>query len=361
MLKRLHSTEKKDFDQEVEICKAFSHHTNPHLVKLLATFCLKNRYYLVFPNTNANLRSYWKKTPIPSFSKTTVLWCLKQYTGIASGLMAIHEYQTTFSEEDGAISPTSNFRLGSGLQSSPLPEHNEQRYWLHGDIKPENIWWTEENVRDENSEYNAQGLLIIADFGLVDFYERQTRSRDLSKHINGSSTYEPPERPLDLSISRAYDIWSLGCVYLEFMTWLISGWMDLHRFPEVRGETGVNEINDDTFYSIRDERPANPRRVTVRESVVEWIKDLHEKPRCSRFGHEFLNLIQETMLVVDATKRINCRLLNVELGRMLKEAEDDPSYLTSPVPYPPRERNATALAIQHKLAQATRDSPPPSP
>jgi serine/threonine protein kinase len=310
----------------------------------------------VFPHADANLRGYWEKTPLPELSETTLRWSLTQCKGIASGLMAIHEYRTSLGEVTNSPTtpPPHARRFSYNLSPNPLPAENERRYGRHGDIKPENILWTE--LTDED---DPQGILLIADFGLVDFHGKQTRSEILPETVNGSPSYEPPERRLNIKISRAYDIWSLGCVYLEFITWLVSGWEDLSKFPIVRGKTGSIGINDDTFFTILDERPT--RTAIVRESVTEWIKDLHEKPRCSKFIHDFLDLVENDMLVVDTSMRIQCGPLNKRLRQMLEEAEKNPSYLTAPKPTPKRERNEIAEEITKRMTWGYRDTPPAGP
>jgi serine/threonine protein kinase len=363
-LKRLYSTNEKDFELEVEMLKAFSHHQQPHLVKLLATYLLKGRFYLMFPFAPCNLRGYWQRTPTAEFSYTTVKWMLAQCKGIASGLMAIHEYQSTLAQAsgDGDVTPRQGDHLGENLKGQS-GDGKKHIYGRHGDIKPENILWSEEDIKDEDGDYNEQGLLLIADFGLMDFHGKQTRSAIDPETINGSPTYEPPERRLRVKISRAYDIWSLGCVYLEFVTWLVTGWDELAKFPDLRGKTSLNHpINDDTFFTIIEDGQRSSPRAIVREMVTEWIKDLHEKPRCSDFIHDFLDLVSKEMLVVEASRRIHCGPLNDRLLKMLKKAKENSLYLIEPRPSPPRERSEIARRMSETARQGKDyDSPPPSP
>jgi len=179
-LKRLHSTREEDFNVEVEVLKAFTNRPHPHLVKLLATFRWKGRYYLMFPYANANLRKYWESTPTPEFTPITIAWSLQQCKGIASGLMAIHEYRTSLVVGLPTSPSKAHSRRGSeNLGSSLVPEGPEKKYGRHGDIKPENILWSDEYLPDENGKPNDLGLLLIADFGLMDFHGRQTRSEVL--------------------------------------------------------------------------------------------------------------------------------------------------------------------------------------
>ncbi len=44
--------------------------------------------------------------------------------------------------------------------------------------------------------------------------------------------YEPPEAEVGQNEprSRRYDVWSMGCIYLEFAIWLLRGENGLQRF-----------------------------------------------------------------------------------------------------------------------------------
>jgi serine/threonine protein kinase len=329
-MKRLHTTHREDFDLEVKMLKAIRRHRHPHLVKLLATFQWRGEYYLLFPYAKANLREYWEQTPHPEFSSSMVLWTLNQCKGIASGLLRIHGYRDTLEYTLSAEqSPTRLTRGKTGIIDGRL-------YGRHGDIKPENILWTDEHLIDEHRGVRREGCLLIADFGLMDFHSAITRSK-VRPNIAGTPAYEPPEPDLQSNISRAYDIWSLGRVYLEFITWLLGGKKELDRLSGVCGMNGINENDCDKFFTIVDDNlDGHRRRATVRESVKEWIEDLHKKPRCSDFIHEFLELIAGEMLVVDPHNRIHCGNLSERFSKMVLKAEENSNYLSEEEPRPPR-------------------------
>lgn len=305
--------------------KALSQHRHPHLVKLLATFEYQGAYYLLFPWAKANLRTYWKGTPLPQFSTDTVMWLLRQCKGIASGLLRIHGYQTTHDY-------TTEQSLARRGRSTSDISIDGRLYGRHGDIKPENILWTDEDIMDEERRPCEEGLLLLADFGLMRIHRELTKSLVNPESVTGSPTYEPPELKLHAKVSRAYDIWSLGCVYLEFLTWLIGGWDELDRFSPARSITGLDGTNDDTFFTLVDVEGSSHRTAVVRGSVQQWINDLDEKPECSDFIHEFLHLISTEMLIIDPQARIHCGHLNERLSDMLRRAKADPEYLTRRTP-----------------------------
>lgn len=360
--------------------KAFSHHSNHHLVKLLATYRYDDRYHLMFPLAAANLRTYWQISKVPEFSFETMKWSLLQCKGIASGLRSIHEYETTQpkappepssndlavpSNDRRDVSPFTNTQ--STTQASKSTEF-EAKFGRHGDIKPENILWSCEDIKDDCGN-NDLGILLIADFGLMEFHREATRSKVPFDNIAVSPTYEPPDRSLKLDISRKYDIWSLGCVYLEFITWLVGGVELLSKFPDARDEKSFSgEINDDTFFSLRQNpnpEPNDPRKgmyAIVRPKVTDWIQSLRTKPRNSPFILDFLDLVENHMLKVNQDERISCAELNTLLADMVAEADKDPRYLTETRPLkcrdgqvvdggmtPPSPTEGSALPKRHSF------------
>lgn len=128
-------------------------------------------------------------------------------------------------------------------------------------------------------------------------------------------------------------------MYLEFLTWIVCGWDALDQFPKARCQT--KDTNDDTFFTFADHK----KSATLRESVREWIDDLHEKPRCSAFVHDFLNLISDEMLVVAPEDRIRIELLDLKLARMVDMAKGNPGYLTAPRRLKPRSQDPKPLSL----------------
>lgn len=293
------------------------------LVKLLFTYEYKSQYHLVFPFANANLREYWSNTGVPHWNKDTYLWFMKQTQGIASGLNAIHNFESK--------RPYGNEKTRDNLKSKAgnllTTQVQEQKYGRHGDIKPENILWF-----NELPEHGREGVLQIADLGLGRFHRFESRSKVDPKTVNGSPTYTPPEIELQLPVSRAYDIWSLGCVFLEFITWLLVGPHQIMAFSNYRGVTGQDGINDDTFFTLNNSEGGRKSAV-VREEVLQWIAQLRQEQRCSKMIQEILNLVEIKMLVVDSQTRIKSKDLVASLQRISDKAEIDLEYLLGPGPH----------------------------
>jgi serine/threonine protein kinase len=323
-IKKLYSSDEKEFQKEVTILKALGskQKKHPHLIKLLATYRQEQKYHLMFPYADANLRTYWGDRPSPSFDDATVLWSLKQMVGIASGLSLVHNFSVTYPL---SVDGPGNVRLHRDAKLSV--EKSEELYGRHGDIKPENILWFQRSPDTDDEK----GILQIADFGLGRFHGRDSRSRVPPESVQGSPTYEPPECKLHRPVSRAYDIWSLGCLYLEFITWLLKGSEEIEGFSDFRGRLASTGLNDDYFFTIVKESNTESDAV-VREQVVTWVNKLHEHEKCSALIHELLDLIMREVLVTDANKRGDARWIYCQLKTCLIKAEEDRNYLLQPAP-----------------------------
>ncbi|KAI0126787.1 hypothetical protein BJ170DRAFT_596356 [Xylariales sp. AK1849] len=324
-IKRLYSSSKDAFKHEVEMLKRFSGTSSQHLISLLGTYSHQNNYYLIFPWAEADLYRYWRKiNPKPQNSGPMITWFARQSAGIAEGLSLIH---SGWSGNEGQI--------------SSKPE--VARYGRHGDIKPENILWFEDDTEEH-------GKLVITDFGLSSYNSEKSRSNVPARDLAHSLTYRPPEVDVNGKVSRAYDIWSLGCVYHELVTWYLGGLPLLMDFAGRRccGDDS-SEIREDKFFIIvRDEgtlftevKPAVAEvsakssdniDLDVTNKITQMIRGLHAHDAASCFVHDFLDLIQHHLLKVEPTERMSSQLLYEELHRMAEKCRVDADYAAKPDP-----------------------------
>ncbi|KAK4119075.1 kinase-like protein [Parathielavia appendiculata] len=237
-VKTLHTRRREEYEREVEVLQRFSgrHEGHPHLIRLLLTYQHKDAYHMTFPWANGNLRDFWENEPAPQRTQDMARWMVTQCFGIADGLQKIHG--------DGHV---------AGLSS------NDKNTGRHGDIKPENILWFKTYNGSDNH-------LLICDFGLSRFHSYQSQSID--KLPGCSPSYRPPECDLyRLRISVKYDIWTLGCLLLDFLTWYLRGWYAVDtQFTDARlADEGWVPFNpgsisdherpyyEDKFYKLRDD------------------------------------------------------------------------------------------------------------
>jgi serine/threonine protein kinase len=166
-----------------------------------------------------------------------VIWIADQCYGLAKGLKQIHRSNST----DKQQTITS--------------------WGIHCDIKPQNILWFAVNPESKH------GTLVICDYGFTRFHSKETKS--LASLLGGSQTYRAPEIDLGKSISAAYDYWTLGCVYLEFVTWYLTGSRGVEEeFPLERenGDQGSAAFEDKFFNIIED---TSGKSTTGRKAVTK--------------------------------------------------------------------------------------------
>ncbi len=232
-IKKLTSNDSEgvDFKKEVRAwAKSVGVAGHPHIIRLLATWHQNHSWYLLFGWADGNLRDYWKENPQGNQyaesrrCREQAQWVGEQCMGIAQGLAKIH--RASSNDDDESI----------------------DNFGIHGDVKPENIL----RFADNSAEY---GRLVICDFGFTRFHSRLSRSA--ASPEGASLTYRAPEydtihKKKRSGISRACDIWALGCVYLEFMIWYLKGSREVEEsFPRHRiDEDSGDLVPCDKFFLV---------------------------------------------------------------------------------------------------------------
>lgn len=263
-VKRLHSQNKQAFEREVEMLNKFSSNKHDHLISLLATYEQFDRFFLVFDWAEADLQAYWRKAnSSPSFDKQTVLWMARQCKGIANGIIKIHEHQSIYAKTDSDREANNNVVFGH-----------------HGDIKPENVLWFAEEGQEDRK---AGGTLKLSDFGLAEVSVHRTVSMAPKSKWGVSLGYRAPEADLQrgAAIGRSYDIWTLGCLYLEFITWILGGSQLLDEFMEARKARDAtwHDIETHTFFELKVDRGTSEPIAVIKPAVTKvslkpWIRNI---------------------------------------------------------------------------------------
>jgi serine/threonine protein kinase len=235
---------------------------NEHLISLLATYKQNEEYHLIFHLANSDLRSYWEDNPKPIVDTQTIQWLAQQCEGIASALLCVHKPEETTSNKkiplrhlnsiEGALNPV---ETAQETHSDSLGRSIFDGY--HGDIKSQNILLYHSR---KGGEGVCKWTLKISDFGQAGFKVTKSAS------VGNTPIYAPPECVIRVSspMDPSCDIWMLGCLYLEFLTWLLGGWEMLQRFTAMRSD----EDGEETFYIIKpDER--GTRRAEIKSAVTK--------------------------------------------------------------------------------------------
>ncbi|KAK4235365.1 hypothetical protein C8A03DRAFT_17883 [Achaetomium macrosporum] len=295
----------KDFEREIEILMRFSGDVHPNLISLQAAYRHGDTYCVILPWAECDLKSLWKTSSLGDpLHKPNLLWMLGQCQGLASGLQSIHLYQTTETATDG---------------KADVSRTNNRIFGRHGDIKPENILLFPNHTNPEDL-----GRLVLADFGLSRFHSEITKTYFTYKDIITTMTYRPPECDMEgRNVSRSFDIWSLGCVLLEFVAWYLGGWDLVNEFVNRRKTENPlyrGWLVDDFFEIVRHEK-SSPGTVYVRVKceVHDFINNkLHAHPQCSKPVQDLLDFVMKRMLVVES-KSIGKRADCAEVHKKLQE------------------------------------------
>lgn len=247
-MKEIKSQDYDEYRNEVSVLERFSgsNKGHSHLIRLLMAFKHGERYYLLFRWAEGNLVDLWKKHRLSPTSSSDTRWLIKQSLGMADGLRKIHCHSSW--DQSGSNGTA----------------HKDRKYrGRHGDIKPENILWFE---KDGDTQHH----LVISDFSLTRFHSPDSVSRVANRLVGGfSPTYSPPELDLQEELSQKYDIWSLGCLYLEFLTWFLLGYRET-RFNFVNARQADDDRKDKVkMYKFFNVTQNNPSGAVVKKSVTE--------------------------------------------------------------------------------------------
>jgi serine/threonine protein kinase len=202
----------------------FSGH--PNIITLLATItCEKGlgreEYHLLFPWAEGDLLAYWMQDAKPRKTHPNFMWTASQIHGIVEAVHFIHNPNPTMLNCNG-----------------------EAMYGRHGDIKPENVLWF---VR------GGSKILVISDLGLSVVHREKSRSNVPGYKIPATPNYRPPECDMagrDGHISRSFDIWTLGCLFLEFVVWSLEGWVGRQNFRSQRFSPYITAADEDVFFDV---------------------------------------------------------------------------------------------------------------
>ncbi|KAG6367138.1 hypothetical protein INS49_001321 [Diaporthe citri] len=157
-------------------------------------------------------------------------------------------------------------------------------------------------------------------------------------HVGGTRTYRAPEVAVISSkqVSQKYDVWSLGCVFLEFISCHLVG-HDATRGSYFKGD---DERNYQSFVTARLEEDfvesgiledkyllykSGLEEPQVKNSVIQWFLYLHGQNNCSDALHDFWDVIQEHMLVHRPGTRWPIQEVLERLATILTQSRQDGS------------------------------------
>ncbi|KAF2635190.1 kinase-like protein [Massarina eburnea CBS 473.64] len=305
-------------NKEVQSLIRLNNRNHEHLIRLLMTFEHKNHLNLVFPWAQGNLQDFWMEA-YPDPQKTLgnrelSRWMAKQCLGISLALSEIH-----------------NNPFDSSRQPLQIPNTDGRNYGRHGDLKPENVLWFQSN--SQSAEDSSLGILKVSDFGLVDFHGTHSKSRVPAADLGVTPTYRAPEFEVKKQVSQAYDIWGIGCIFLEFLEWYLRGKSGVLDFVQKRQNDHTcppkkATIREDTFFNFAQSHREQPIEAIAKTSVHKEIFELSHHERSSDYILDFLDLVENCLLRMRPELRVNCDTLVQKLHLIDQNCSHSEKYCT---------------------------------
>ncbi|GAW12867.1 hypothetical protein ANO14919_022380 [Xylariales sp. No.14919] len=274
---------KREWQNKAKALDRLSEVKHQNLVPCIAAIGKKDKYYFLFPWADGgSLQDFWEKFRNPILSPEFVGKVLVQIRGLAEALKILHNYRGRAANFRQGVNSDNDGSEGDGIR--------------HGGLKPENI------LRFAPQGDNDIGTLKIADLGLAKYHDASVLLEKNARGTNfGAARYEEPEvTALRLEIpalSCLYDMWSMGCIILELLIWLLHG---TDKLQEFKNAIGRRDLNRGSSYCVIEENHWGAV-AKVHDVVANYIKTLAEYPACAAntaLG-DLLSVVETKLLVVE--------------------------------------------------------------
>ncbi|KAK4183143.1 kinase-like domain-containing protein [Podospora australis] len=309
------------FHMETMVPKLLTDEKTEHLIPLRMTYQQHGKYYLLFDLAKSDLSEFWHRVnPNCSAGRKAALWLARECANLAHGLAQIHALAV------------------ASLSTTPTTLRTPR----HGDVKAENVLAvyipasSHGNPDHDNDEavelFNY--TLKISDFSLA-------TAEPIKKpgNLSGQCTSPPEFATKREVLGNSCDIWALGCLFLMFIAWYFGGAELLNKLSLARnGGPRSGFHGDDRFFQIKKD-VSNTRQAVaeVKPEIIEFVKQLRKHERCSPYFHDFLDLIQNGMLVVEeeevgdvnepsTRRREKCDVIYKRLSNMYEHCKKDKAY-----------------------------------
>ncbi|KAL2280883.1 hypothetical protein FJTKL_12195 [Diaporthe vaccinii] len=225
-----------------------------HIVKMEAiiTWAGRGKYFMYKWPDGGDLRDFYASDPRPSLEAGFICAIIQQLAGLVDALHMLH-----YSEANG---------------------------YRHGNLEPENVWRYEDGSR--------VGVMKLCGIG----WESHRPQGDSTPNM---LSYSPPEATLDPNYERSqrYDVWSIGCIILELIVWLLYGNDELEPFIRSMNEA----FNGRSQYWVVG-KDRTQRSAQVHPNVRACMDYIAKDPECNG-AHataigDLLSIVRTRLLVV---------------------------------------------------------------
>ncbi|KAK3998233.1 HET-domain-containing protein [Cladorrhinum sp. PSN332] len=304
---------KEEWEREVQAHIAFRDLRHPNIIEFIAAMERGADRYLLFRWADeGTLKGFWESNKRPSVNAELVRDVVYQIKGLTDALDNLHNYR-----------------------------HGGESY-RHVNLKPENILCVLER-KPEEGKANVP-VLKISDMGLAKHHTVANELRKKASVQYTTTRYEPPEVALEANShfgrSRRYDMWSLGCVMLEMIIWLLYGNGSLETF----NSKIVDEFKEGSHWFEIKNNPDASRTARVHPHVEATMKALETDAEClgDTVIRRILDIVKTRLLVVDlktatpvsahegpkseAGPRWHSQELLGSLNELIERANNNPTY-----------------------------------
>ncbi|KAF2625281.1 kinase-like protein [Macroventuria anomochaeta] len=265
--------------REVSFHRAMANLFHPHLLKCLASFTFSSQYNMIYEKADCDVEKFMKMNSdprkLPDMRPNDLA---QQLFGLADALSVIHN--------QGQIDPGNSFNLL--VPGSEKPKTG----YIH-DIKPENLLMF---IYDDNGKKTY--WFRLSDFSCAKVVDVLTSVSGKNRHSwqtvskSGTPVYRAPESTAQGRTSRPYDLWSLGCVYLELLVWFLDGYTALINFRDKREcQVTPGGREDEGFYYA----PNAGDKFRLREVVLKKMESVSK--RCEGSLQEVANVIPQLLQI----------------------------------------------------------------
>ncbi|KAJ3468277.1 hypothetical protein MRS44_002342 [Fusarium solani] len=312
------------FEEELHMLGQRKIGLSSHLVPILEAFQHDGQWSLILPHSNCSLRhllQYGDSNSTPARMK----WACLQLYGITDAISKIH---------------------GSS-------QGNASYFAMHSGIDLDNILCY---GRPDSPE---QCVLVVSHFPMSVIHFGSDDETELVEPTTCSPTYRPPEWDIQGGgMSKSSDIWSLGCVYLVFLTWLLKGWGEVLLFENIRSAPHIDGTRSDRFYTFMKFYNRDTYVLRVKSQVMAQIQGLECHEKCSRAILMVLSMIKSRMLVVLSTDDLRSSSSSLRASfEGICEARHKESYYWASVARPHEAIHAISPpAVEVNLSSSLRQT-----
>ncbi|KIW16790.1 hypothetical protein PV08_03980 [Exophiala spinifera] len=317
------SESRQAFQREVINNKQIARFPHKGITASILSWTMDGECYILYPAAECDLGTFMSsRAPPRVIDESTTLWFFRRLKDLSDAISHIHMPRS----------------LQPKAESPAIDSNNELFIGCHHDLKPENILVFADEV-------SGNLTFKLSDFGSASFVPWSDDDDHSTSPHRGTVMYEAPEVLSRGKDSRPYDLWSLGCIMLELLLWLVG----------TNEEDGQVAFSTRREHDISDQLPTDDAfwykkgsNILLKPAVHAHLDEL-EQVHCSRYPLlRPIPSVIRALLVIDPTKRLSASELSDQLHDAIEEIE---SLLS----------NGSASSLGPSLTDLTLMPPPDDP